>query len=228
MQPITLAFLVGYLWGGIPTAYLWARFRGGIDIRQHGSGNMGASNVIAHVGRGSGLVLGLVDGFMKGTTPVLVANLLGYSEWVQATAALGAIVGHNWSPYMRLTGGRGIATTAGILIGFGMWPELLFGLILGGVWGGLVRKQSAIWVLVAMALNLPLAYFLSEFDVIERNTVHMTVLWSVLALMMLKRLAANWQAPVEGESMVRVLRYRLLFDRDIADRDEWVSRRPEG
>ena len=228
MLPITLAFLVGYLWGGIPTAYLWARFRGGIDIRQHGSGNMGASNVIAHVGRGSGLVLGLVDGFMKGTTPVLVANLLGYSEWVQATAALGAIVGHNWSPYMRLTGGRGIATTAGILIGFGMWPELLFGLILGGVWGGLVRKQSAIWVLVAMALNLPLAYFLSEFDVIERNTVHMTVLWSVLALMMLKRLAANWQAPVEGESMVRVLRYRLLFDRDIADRDEWVSRRPEG
>ena len=227
MLPITLAFLVGYLWGGIPTAYLWARFRGGIDIRQHGSGNMGASNVIAHVGRGSGLVLGLVDGFMKGTTPVLVANLLGYSEWVQATAALGAIVGHNWSPYMRLTGGRGIATTAGILIGFGMWPELLFGLILGGVWGGLVRKQSAIWVLVAMALNLPLAYFLSEFDVIERNTVHMTVLWSVLALMMLKRLAANWQAPVEGESMVRVLRYRLLFDRDIADRDEWVSRRPE-
>ena len=228
MLPITLAFLVGYLWGGIPTAYLWARFRGGIDIRQHGSGNMGASNVIAHVGRGSGLVLGLVDGFMKGTTPVLVANLLGYSEWVQATAALGAIVGHNWSPYMRLTGGRGIATTAGILIGFGMWPELLFGLILGGVWGGLVRKQSAIWVLVAMALNLPLAYFLSEFDVIERNTVHMTVLWSVLALMMLKRLAANWQSPVEGESMVRVLRYRLLFDRDIADRDEWVSRRPEG
>ena len=227
MLPITLAFLAGYRWGGIPTAYLWARFRGGIDIRQHGSGNMGASNVIAHVGKGSGFALGLVDGFVKGTAPVVVANLLGYSEWVQATAALGAVVGHNWSPYMRLTGGRGIATTAGILLGFGMWPELLFGILLGGVWGGLIRKQSAVWVLVAMAMNLPLAYFLTELDIIERPTVYMTVLWSVLALMMLKRLVSNWQSPVEGVSMVRVLRYRLLFDRDIADRDEWVSRRPE-
>jgi len=227
MLPITLAFLAGYLWGGVPTAYLWARFRGGIDIRQHGSGNMGASNVIAHVGKGSGLVLGLVDGIVKGTAPVVVANYLGYSEWVQATAALGAVVGHNWSPYMRFTGGRGIATTAGILLGFGMWPELLFGLALGGVFGGLVRKQSAIWVLVAMALNLPLAYVLDDIGFVDRGTVHMTVLWSVLSLMMLKRLVSNWQAPVEGEPVVRVLRYRLFFDRDIADRDEWVTRRPD-
>lgn len=227
MLPITLAFLAGYLWGGIPTAYLWARFRGGIDIRQHGSGNMGASNVIAHVGRRGGMALGLVDGFVKGTAPVLVANALGYSEWVQATAALGAVVGHNWSPYMRLTGGRGIATTAGILIGFGMWPELLFGVMVGGVWGGLMRKQSAIYLLVVMALNLPLAYFLDESGALVRTTVHMTVLWSVLALMVLKRLVANWESPLEGESMVRVLRYRLLFDRDIASREDWVSRRPD-
>ena len=227
MLPITLAFLAGYLWGGIPTAYLWGRFRGGIDIRQYGSGSMGASNVIAHVGRRSGMVLGLVDGLVKGTAPVLVANYLGYSEWVQATAALGAVVGHNWSPYLRLTGGRGIATTAGILIGFGMWPELLLGIIFGGLWGGLLRKQSAIYLLAAMALNLPLAYVLNEIGFVDRAVVHMTVLWSVLALMVLKRLAANWQAPLEGEPVVRVLRYRLLFDRDIADRDEWVSRRPE-
>lgn len=227
MLPITLAFLAGYLWGGIPTAYLWGRFRGGIDIRQYGSGSMGASNVIAHVGRRSGLILGLVDGFVKGTAPVVVASLLGYSEWVQAAAGLGAVVGHNWSPYMRLTGGRGIATTAGVLIGFGMWPELLVGLFVGGVWGALMRKNSAVWVLVAMAMNLPLAYVLNEIGFLDRATVHMTVLWSVLALMVLKRLAANWQAPLEGKPVVRVLRYRLLFDRDIADRDEWVSRRPE-
>ena len=227
MLPITLAFLAGYLWGGVPTAYLWARFRGGIDIRQYGSGSMGASNVIAHVGRRSGMILGLVDGFVKGTAPVVVANYLGYSEWVQATAGLGAVVGHNWSPYMRLTGGRGIATTAGILIGFGMWPEILFGVIFGGIWGGLLRKQSAIYLLAAMALNLPLAFMLNELDVIERNTVHMTVLWSVLALMVLKRLVANWQSPLGGEPMVRVLRYRLLFDRDIANRDEWITRRPD-
>ena len=228
MLPITLAFLAGYLWGGIPTAYLWARFRGGIDIRQHGSGNMGASNVIAHVGRRSGMVLGLVDGLVKGTAPVVIANALGYSEWVQATAALGAIVGHNWSPYMRLMGGRGIATMGGILIGFGMWPELLFGLVVGGGWGGLIRKQSAIYLLAVMALNLPLAFFLDESGLLDRSTVHMTVLWSVLALTIMKRLVANWESPMEGEPMVRVLRYRLLFDRDIASRDEWVSRRPDG
>ena len=129
---------------------------------------------------------------------------------------------------MRLTGGRGIATTAGIMLGFGLWPELLFGIIVGGVWGGLLRKQSAIYLLAVMALNLPLAYLLDESGLLYRSTVHMTVLWSVLALMVLKRLVANWQSPVEGEPMVRVLRYRLLFDRDIANRDDWVSRRPDG
>ena len=45
--------------------------------------------------------------------------------------------------------------------------------------------------------------------------------------MVLKRLVANWESPLEGESMVRVLRYRLLFDRDIASREDWVSRRPD-
>ena len=221
MLDITLAFLAGYLWGGIPTAYLWARLRGGIDIRKYGTGNMGASNVIAHVGRGSGFALGLVDGFVKGTAPVVAANLLGYSEWVQAAAGLGAVVGHNWSPYMRFTGGRGIATSGGVFIGFGLWPELLWGILFGGVWGGLVRKNMAIWLLAAMALNLPLGYLLN------RSTVDMTVITAVLALMVLKRLAANWQPPLEGEPVVRVLRYRLLFDRDIADRDDWISRRPD-
>lgn len=222
MLPITLAFLAGYFWGGIPTAYLWARFRGGIDIRQHGSGNMGASNVIAHVGRGSGFTLGLVDGFVKGTAPVVVTSLLGHSEWVQAAAGLGAVVGHNWSPYMRFTGGRGIATSAGVFIGFGLWPELLWSIFIGGIWGGLLRKNMALWLLGAMALNIPIGYFL-----FSRSTVEMTIITAVLALMVLKRLGANWQAPMEGEPVVRVLRYRLLFDRDIADRDEWISRRPE-
>ena len=90
-----------------------------------------------------------------------------------------------------------------------------------------MRKQSAIYLLVVMALNLPLAYFLDESGALVRTTVHMTVLWSVLALMVLKRLVANWESPLEGESMVRVLRYRLLFDRDIASREDWVSRRPD-
>ena len=222
MLPITLAFLAGWLWGGIPTAYLWARFRGGIDIREHGSGNMGASNVIAHVGKKSGYALGLFDGFVKGTAPVVVASMLGYSEWVQATAGLGAVVGHNWSPYMKFTGGRGIATSAGVFIGFGLWPELLLGILIGGIWGGIVRKNMALWLLPGMALTLPLGIYLG------RSTEGMTVLTAVFALMVLKRLAANWRAPMEGEPVVRVLRYRLLFDRDIADRDEWVSRRPEG
>ena len=98
---IVIGIVAGYLWGGIPTAYLVARYQLGIDIRKYGTGNVGASNVITHVGKKIGFALGLFDGLVKGTGPVLAVVLFEGSDWAMVVTGLAAIAGHNWSPYIR-------------------------------------------------------------------------------------------------------------------------------
>jgi glycerol-3-phosphate acyltransferase PlsY len=217
---IVIGLVAGYLWGGIPAAYLVARYQLGIDIRSYGTGNVGASNVITHVGKKIGFALGLFDGFVKGTGPVVAVALLHGSDWAMVVTGLAAIAGHNWSPYIRFSGGRGVNTTGGVFLGFLLFPEFLMIIVIAGFWGGLVRKNSAMWLLLTMLVTPAMAIFLDR----PTETVIMTV--AALILSIAKRLVGNWQRPTEGEPLSRVLFYRLLFDRDIANRDEWVFRRP--
>ena len=217
---IIVGIVAGYLWGGIPTAYLVARYRLGIDIRKYGTGNVGASNVITHVGKKIGIALGLFDGLVKGTGPVIAVALLEGSDWAMVFTGLAAIAGHNWSPYIRFSGGRGVNTTGGVFLGFLLFPESIMIIVVAGLWGGLVRKNSAIWLLMTMLVTPVFAILLNRPD----ETVIMTV--AALILLMVKRLVGNWQRSTEGQPLARVLFYRLLFDRDIASRDEWVFRRP--
>ena len=105
-------------------------------------------------------------------------------------------------------------------MGFLLFPEFLMIIVVAGFWGGLVRKNSAMWLLLTMLVTPVMAILLDRPD----ETVIMTV--AALILLMAKRLVGNWQRPVEGEPLSRVLFYRLLFDRDIANRDEWVFRQP--
>ncbi len=218
---IVIAAVAGYLWGGIPSAYLLARFRLGIDIRKYGTGNVGASNVIAHVGKKSGFALGLFDGLVKGTAPVVVVGLMGGSDWAMAAVGLAAVAGHNWSPYIGFMGGRGVSTSAGVFLGFLLLPELGMIILLAGIWGGVIRKNLALWLLFAMFLTPLMALALDR----SLEAIVMTLV--VLVLLVVKRLVANWQRPLENEPLTRVLFYRLLVDRDIASREDWVSRRPD-
>ena len=224
---IAIAAVAGYLWGGVPTAYLLARFRSGIDIRKYGTGNVGASNVITHVGTRSGIMLAFFDGFGKGTGTVVVVALLGGSDWAQAAAGLAAVAGHNWSPYLRFVGGRGVATSAGVFLGFLLLPELGMIILLAGIWGGVIRKNLAPWLLGAMTLTPLMAFTLDRSDLLGRSQEAVIMTVAVLGLLVAKRLVANWQPPLEGEPLPHVLFYRLLFDRDIASREDWVSRQPE-
>ena len=84
-----ILFVIGaYLWGGIPSAYLVARYKAGIDIRQYGSGNVGAANVFSHVGKWTGIIMGTFDCVGKGVLPVLAARYLyDQSLGVQAARA---------------------------------------------------------------------------------------------------------------------------------------------
>lgn len=134
---ITAVF--AYLVGSIPTGFLIARARG-VDIRQTGSGNIGATNAFRVLGKGWGIGVLLLD-FAKGLgacllVPMLVRSMLNLSVESEGSitlalvAAAFAVLGHNFTLWLRFKGGKGIATTAGVLTALVPWP-LLIGF---GVW----------------------------------------------------------------------------------------------
>lgn len=105
---------VGYLMGGIPVGVLVARAHG-VDLFKVGSGNIGATNVVRALGCKWGLLVWAGD-VLKGIIPVFVARAVIPLESAWATAGVAAVVGHCFSPYLRLRGGKGIATSLGVLV----------------------------------------------------------------------------------------------------------------
>ena len=212
-----------YLWGGIPTSYLVARHRLGIDIRSYGSGNMGATNLMAQAGPWTGFFTGIYDCVGKGTLPVVIAGgaVLDLGLGIQAMAGLAAVAGHNWSPYMRFTGGRGVATGVGVLLGFFMWREMLIMTFVLGFLGRLVFKETGFWTLISLITLPPLSYALNQPTEIVLATLGLTM------LLIAKRIVANENTAPEGIRMRRVVLNRVLWDRDVSVKSDWLDRSPQ-
>jgi glycerol-3-phosphate acyltransferase PlsY len=113
--PPLLALLLGYALGSIPFGILLTRLTGAGDLRQIGSGNIGATNVLRTGRKGLAAATLLLDG-AKGTAALLLAGWM-FPGTVQL-AAIGAMVGHLWPVWLRFAGGKGIATYFGIVLGF--------------------------------------------------------------------------------------------------------------
>lgn len=113
-----LGVILSYLIGSIPTAYIFGKAAKGIDIRQHGSGNVGATNVFRVLGKGPGIIVLLLD-ILKGVIAVaLLPDLLGLTEILHRVMfAVVVVCGHNWTIFLKFKGGKGIATSLGVLIG---------------------------------------------------------------------------------------------------------------
>ena len=214
-------YICSYLIGSVPSAYIVAKFSRNIDIREYGSGNVGASNVLRHVGKLPWVFLFLFDVLGKGTAPVLVGFYLldlSLESGLLMGAPLFALAGHNWSIFLKFQGGRGIAVVVGSLAVLS--PIVLaVSLIMVGI-GWLLTRNSGLWVLIALAL-LPL------WTLIARDPV--VVAWycvGALALVVLKRLLSNWTPLHPGLPKRKVLFNRLFLDRDVDDNAEWVHRSP--
>ncbi|HHW99254.1 MAG TPA: glycerol-3-phosphate 1-O-acyltransferase PlsY [Firmicutes bacterium] len=111
-----LMVIVAYLLGSIPTAYIVGRWKAGLDITQHGSGNVGGTNALRVLGVGPAILVAVSD-VSKALLPTLLATrLLGGNTWPTLAVALAAIVGHNYSVYLGFRGGKGIATTLGACV----------------------------------------------------------------------------------------------------------------
>lgn len=108
--------ILSYLLGAVPFGLVVGRLFGGVDVRQYGSGNMGATNVLRTAGRRAGILVLMLD-LGKGAGAVALAWwLVPHSNIAEVAAALAAMVGHNWSVYIRFRGGRGVATGLGGLL----------------------------------------------------------------------------------------------------------------
>lgn len=121
---ILLAALIGYLLGAIPFGLIVGRATRGIDIREYGSHRTGATNALRTLGARAAALVFLLD-VAKGVAAVVVARTLFADdplvEWAAAAAGFAAILGHNWSVFIRFTGGRGVATSGGALGAMSPW-----------------------------------------------------------------------------------------------------------
>lgn len=120
-----LCIIIGYCFGLIQTAYIYGKLHG-IDIREHGSGNSGTTNALRVLGKKAGLVVFLGD-LLKATAACVLARVIGtffFPEIVYPMilwAGLGVVIGHNFPFYMHFQGGKGIAATAGVILGLLDW-----------------------------------------------------------------------------------------------------------
>ncbi|MCM8799399.1 MAG: glycerol-3-phosphate 1-O-acyltransferase PlsY [Candidatus Omnitrophica bacterium] len=123
------SFLLSYLVGSIPTAYILVKFFKGIDIRKFGSGNVGATNAIRVLGKKKGILVLIID-VVKGVIPVVfLANFFKSKitfipeSLLRVILGVFAVIGHNWTLFLKFKGGKGVATTFGVLIGLAVKLE---------------------------------------------------------------------------------------------------------
>jgi glycerol-3-phosphate acyltransferase PlsY len=139
------AFAFGYLLGSIPFGLVITRLAGTHDLRQIGSGNIGATNVL-RTGRKELAILTLVCDVLKGTLAVVIADHVGGQD-LAILAALGAFLGHLFPVWLRFRGGKGVATYIGILIALAWHAAVVFCLVWLAV--AAVSRYSSLAALLA-------------------------------------------------------------------------------
>ncbi len=139
MGTYLLCALWGYLIGAIPAGVGVARWCGGADVRTTGSGHTGATNVARVSGTRAGLLTLGLDALL-GLLAVSAVRLLTPDPWAAMVAGVCAVVGHNWSVYIRFAGGIGLAKYAGMMIALGLWQIWAAGLFFIGLWLLLTKK----------------------------------------------------------------------------------------
>lgn len=115
---ISILMILSYLIGAIPFAFIFTKLVAGTDVRKIGSGNVGATNTSRILGLKYGVVVGILD-VLKGFLAVFLLQLLlpeNASEYWILVGAILSIIGHNWSIFLRFTGGKGVATTFGVVL----------------------------------------------------------------------------------------------------------------
>lgn len=159
ITPIVM-IVIGYLAGSLSSAILYARFTKQIDPRQVGSGNPGATNILRTQGKKAAAIV-LVGDILKGVIPVLIGHALGLMPFWLALIALATIVGHLFPVYFGFKGGKGVATTLGVVVALN--PAIGLSCVLTWLLVAVCFRYSSLASLI-MALSLPVyVYWLQAY-----------------------------------------------------------------
>lgn len=120
----TLAVIVSYFLGAVPFGLLFSRLFSNVDVRTVGSGNIGATNVLRAAGKGAAALTLLTDCF-KGLLPVLAVKFLFHDEALASLSGAAAVLGHNFPVYLGFKGGKGVATSYGVVLATVPWVGLV-------------------------------------------------------------------------------------------------------
>lgn len=195
LPPVAWALVaMAFLLGSIPFGLLLGRLRG-VDLRTVGSGNIGATNAARAMGRGMGLVVYLLD-VAKGLVPVLLAGAwlsgpefaTGAKELAQGACGLAAVLGHCYTPWLALKGGKGVATACAAVVAV---EPLAF--VAGGL-AWLVVRATTGWVglaSMAMCAVFPLAWLALGRDAQAPRPAGLVVAWGAIAILVVARHRAN-------------------------------------
>lgn len=212
-----------YLLGAVPAAYLVAKWSRGIDLRQYGSGNVGASNLWRSTSRRLALSVVIFD-LGKGASMVWAAQLVGLDVAQQVTVGLAAVIGHNWSVFLRFGGGRGVLTTMGI--------ALILPVMNGLVPWGVIISLAMVAIGWFLLHNIPLGVgsAVAALPLVSwafGEPLPLTLGFLVMSLIVvIRRLTAPRTSVTASVTPGQLLLNRLLFDRDIRDREAWINRVP--
>ncbi len=162
--PLVAAFVVGYLFGSIPFGVLFTRMAGAGDVREIGSGNIGATNVLRTGHKGLAIATLLAD-VLKGTIPTALA-FSWFGPDMAVLVGLGTVIGHCFPVWLKFRGGKGVATAAGVILA--LTPVLLLGVLvvfvlvvavsryvsLGSITAALAAPLLALWTGYVQAAEL--------------------------------------------------------------------------
>ena len=196
------AIILSYLIGSIPTAYIFGRIVKGVDIRKHGSGNVGATNAFRVLGAGFGITVLLLDA-LKGLVCVvnisdfILSRGLGLNPlMLRVILGLTAVAGHSWTVFLNFKGGKGMAVTLGVLAGLSIkFPVLRI----------ILLAEIALWLAVFLSSRIvSLASIISAitfpiFFIIFRQSPYLVLMSLILSLLIVFRHKSNISRLLRGE-----------------------------
>lgn len=185
---IAIALALAYLAGSIPTGLWLGQWLKGVDIRQHGSRNIGATNTLRVLGKPLGIAA-LIGDVAKGVVAVLLCARLGTWEHLPLACGIGAIIGHVFSCFVRFKGGKGVATSTGVFFGLAPLPTAIAAVVFFVV-VATTRMVSAGSVSAAIALGI-LIWFLGA-------SLPLQILTSAMAVLVVARHRSNIQRILQG------------------------------
>ncbi|TAL28915.1 MAG: glycerol-3-phosphate 1-O-acyltransferase [Nitrospirae bacterium] len=184
---MSLLIIFSFILGSVPFGVIIAKVKG-INLKKAGSGNIGATNVLRVMGKGSA-ALTLLGDMLKGAAAVAIGSYLSVGPAYEGAMGISAILGHNFSLFLRFKGGKGVATSIGVLLIYS--PKVAILTLMIWLFVALMTKYSSLGAIMSFGL-LPVNVYLFDYSKAKLSVA------AVIALLILSRHIGNIERLIKG------------------------------